>query len=110
MSPDPTFTRLVIAAAVYAVALTLFVGVIGTRLRRERDEARWDEREACAKVADDLFNGFASPWEYQDDVARAIRARGGSVPQIHTVPAGSACALCREGEPHVHERASGAVE
>lgn len=39
------------------------------------DAIRREENAECAKVADDLYNGFHSPYEYSEDVAKAIRSR-----------------------------------
>lgn len=51
-------------------------------IARALDAARAEEREACAKVAGNAFRGYLRPlgspgtYEYDIDVAAAIRARG----------------------------------
>ena len=42
--------------------------------QRFEDEIRADEREACAKVADEYANGLER--NYSENIADAIRARG----------------------------------
>ena len=55
--------------------LLVFIGEV-KRMRDERDAAKADEREGCARVAESYHDPNDNGWEHAiDTIASAIRAR-----------------------------------